>query len=183
MGFYSAHAAHIVGGEIYYDYLGNNQYLITLVVYRDCESTTPFDDNASLGVFETATGDLYDSFNMSLGNADVSNMPPILQNPCNLLPPQVCIEQAIYTINVTLPPISGGYTLAYQRCCRGNGIDNLLVDQQGMTLSTTIPDAEDINGGTNSSARFTDLPPVSLCRGSEFYFDHGATDPDGDELV
>lgn len=168
---------------MYYDYLGNNQYQITLVVYRDCESTTPFDDNASLGVFETASGDLYDSFNMSLGNADVSNMPPILQNPCNLLPPQVCIEQAVYTITVNLPPISGGYTLAYQRCCRGNGIDNLLVNQQGMTLSTTIPDSEDINGGTNSSARFTDLPPVSLCRGSEFYFDHGATDPDGDELV
>ncbi len=177
------HAAHIVGGEIYYDYLGNNQYEITLVVYRDCESTTPFDDNASLGVFETASGDLYDSFSMSLGNADVNNMPPILQNPCNLLPPQVCIEQAIYTITVNLPPISGGYTLAYQRCCRGNGIDNLLVDQQGMTLATTIPDSEDIAGGTNSSARFTNLPPVSLCRNSEFYFDHGATDPDGDELV
>jgi len=168
---------------MYYDYLGNNQYQITLVVYRDCESTTQFDDNASLGVFETASGNLYDSFNMSLGNAEISDMPPILQNPCNLLPPQVCIEQAIYTITVSLPPISGGYTLAYQRCCRGNGIDNLLEDQQGMTLSTTIPDAEDINGGTNSSARFTDLPPVSLCRGSEFYFDHGATDPDGDELV
>lgn len=182
-GWLQGIASHIVGGEIYYDYLGSNQYLITLVVYRDCESTTPFDDNASLGVFETSSGDLYDSFNMSLGNADVTEMPPILQNPCNLLPPQVCIEQAIYTITVTLPPLSGGYTLAYQRCCRGNGIDNLLVDQQGMTLSTTIPDSEDINGGNNSSARFTDLPPVSLCRGSEFYFDHGATDPDGDELV
>jgi len=175
-------AAHIVGGELYYDYLGNNQYLITLVVYRDCESTTQFDQDASLGVFETATGDYYDSFNMSLDNAEVTDMPPILENPCNLLPPQVCIEKAVYTLTINLPTTSGGYTLAYQRCCRPNGIDNLLFDQQGSTLTTTIPDADEI-GGANSSARFTELPPVSLCQGAEFYFDHGATDPDGDELV
>jgi gliding motility-associated-like protein len=182
LGINSLQAAHIVGGELYYDYLGNNQYQITLIVYRDCESSTEFDQDASLGVFETATGDFYDSYNMSLDDAEVTDMPPILENPCNLLPPQVCIEKAVYTLTINLPPIAGGYTLSYQRCCRPNGIDNLLFDQQGSTLTTTIPDAEDI-GGTNSSPRFTEMPPVSLCQGAAFFFDHGATDPDGDELV
>ena len=175
-------ANHIVGGDLFYDYIGNNQYVITLVVYRDCESQTEFDEEASLGVFETATGDYYDSYMMSLDDAVVTNMPPVLENPCNLLPEQVCIERAEYTITITLPPIAGGYTLAYQRCCRPNGIDNLASDQQGSTLTTTIPDPEDLNGGNNSSARFTELPPLSLCQGAEFYFDHSATDPDGDAL-
>jgi gliding motility-associated-like protein len=176
-------AAHIVGGELYYDYLANNQYLITMVVYRDCQSTTQFDQSASLGVFRTSNGSFYDSFDMSLDNAIVSEMPPVLENPCNLLPEQICIEQAIYTITVTLPPIAGGYTLAYQRCCRPNGIDNLLFNQQGSTLTTTIPGTALLPGQQNSSARFTELPPLSMCLGSAFYFDHGATDPDGDQLV
>jgi len=176
-------AAHIVGGELYYDYLSNNQYLVTLVVYRDCQSTTQFDQSAALGVFRTANGSFYDNYDMSLDNAVVSEMPPVLENPCNLLPEQICIEQAIYTITISLPAIAGGYTLAYQRCCRPNGIDNLLFDQQGSTLTTTIPGTALLPGQSNSSARFTDLPPLSVCLGSAFYFDHGATDPDGDQLV
>ncbi len=183
VGVFQLHAGHIVGGEIYYDYLGNNQYTITMVVYRDCEnSQTPFDEQASLGIFETSTGDFYDEISLSLGDAIVSDLPSVLENPCNLLPDQLCIEEAIYSTTLTLPDINGGYTLAYQRCCRADGIDNLGADQQGMTLTTTIPDVEDI-GGYNSSARFTDLPPLTLCRNSEFFFDHGATDPDGDQLV
>ncbi len=178
-----SNAAHIVGGELYYDYLANNQYLITLVVYRDCQSTTQFDQSAALGIFRTSNGSFYDNYEMSLANAVVSEMPPVLENPCNLLPEQICIEQAIYSITVTLPPLAGGYTLAYQRCCRPNGIDNLLFNQQGSTLTTTIPGTALIAGQQNSSARFTDLPPLSVCLGSAFYFDHGATDPDGDQLV
>ena len=180
--FSSLFAGHIVGGEIYYDYLGNSQYAITLVVYRDCESTTAFDDQAALGIFETANGNLHDVVNINYNSSTMEELPPILENPCNLIPTQLCIERAIYTTTVTLPDIAGGYTLAYQRCCRANGIDNLAFNQQGMTLSTAIPDVDDI-GGHNSSARFTDLPPITLCRNSAFFFDHGAVDPDGDQLV
>ncbi|MGZ4035438.1 MAG: hypothetical protein ACXVP4_11280, partial [Bacteroidia bacterium] len=40
-------ATHIVGGEIYYDNLGGNNYRITLKVYRDClTGLAPYDDPA-----------------------------------------------------------------------------------------------------------------------------------------
>ena len=32
-------ASHIVGGELYYDYLGNNQYRVSITLYRDCFSS------------------------------------------------------------------------------------------------------------------------------------------------
>ena len=32
----TARATHMSGGEIYWDCLGNNQYRITMVIYRDC---------------------------------------------------------------------------------------------------------------------------------------------------
>ena len=42
-----ANATHIVGGELYYQCLGNDQYRITLNVYRDCyNGVPPFDDPA-----------------------------------------------------------------------------------------------------------------------------------------
>jgi gliding motility-associated-like protein len=176
-------AGHNIGGEIIYTYLGNNQYAISLIVFKNCEpGTTGFDDPAALGVFETVGGDLYDSFELPLVNSQVEELSGDLVNPCNIVPPSLCIEKGTYTITLTLPPLAGGYTIAYQRCCRANGIENLAFDQQGMTLVATIPDVTAL-GGNNSSARFTELPPVTLCRNSEFYFDHSATDPDGDELT
>ena len=35
----------------------------------------------------------------------------------------------------------------------------------------------------NSSARFSNYPPLVLCAGQELIFDHSAVDPDGDDLV
>jgi len=46
----AARATHIVGGEMYYDYLGNNNYRVTLKVYRDCiNGQAPFDGQPQSG--------------------------------------------------------------------------------------------------------------------------------------
>ena len=48
-----AHATHIVGGELNYRCLGNNQYEISLTVYRDCFNGVPYFDNpAVIGIFD-----------------------------------------------------------------------------------------------------------------------------------
>lgn len=53
LNFYAARATHIVGGEMNYTCLGNNQYEITLTIFRDCFYGNPnawFDNPASIGV-------------------------------------------------------------------------------------------------------------------------------------
>ncbi len=180
------YSTHVVGGEIYYTYLGNNNYEITLKVYRDCGPTntqgTGFDESAVLGVIRTSNGTLINGdFSMSLASAVVTLVPIELENPCFILPPDVCVERAVYVETFNLPPIAGGYTIVYQRCCRNPSIDNLIAPQsQGATFRTLIPGSE--FGAQNSSARFTNFPPVALCLNAEFYFDHSATDPDADSL-
>jgi hypothetical protein len=50
-------ASHIVGGEMTYNCLGNNQFEIVLTIFRDCENGNPgayFDDPASVGVLVQA---------------------------------------------------------------------------------------------------------------------------------
>jgi gliding motility-associated-like protein len=174
-------ASHIIGGDIYYDYLGNNQYRFYITLYRDCNSTgAEYDDPMKLTI--------YNPNGTMLVNLDVpfpgSVFVPIpFNNPCATPPNNLCVEKAVYTIVVNLPPVVGGYTISYQRCCRGPNVSNLVSpDDTGITLTTHVPGSE--TGFTNnSSPRFTYYPPMLLCNNEQKFIDHSATDPDGDQLV
>lgn len=181
---YRADATHIVGGEIYYEKIGFDNYLVTLKIYRDCGPAntlgTGFDNIASVGVYQGNS--LVQVLSMSLATAQVSTVPVILENPCFVVPPGVCVQEAIYTSTVTLPPSASGYVLMHQRCCRQPSIMNInFPDQTGATFWTQIPSSNITT--VNSNPQFNSLPPVSLCAGAEFIFDHSATDTDGDSLV
>ncbi len=182
------YATHIVGGEMIYDYLGSNNYRITLKIYRDCSSQVTFDGlqntngtvvPAIITVLQ-ANGGQFGVFD--IGAPLVTLIPPTINSPCIQTPNNVCVEEGIYTYTVTLPAITGGYHVIYQRCCRNGTIINLLnPGTQGSTYYTKIPGPEDaIN---NNSPRFKNFPPIFLCNNLSFKFDHSAIDPDGDKLV
>jgi len=181
-----AFATHIVGGEIYYEHLGGNSYRVTLKVYRDCgpanQNQTYFDDVAAVGVF--VQGNYQTHMNLSLVDAIITTLPVTLDNPCFTLPPDLCVEEAVYEGLIDLAPIAAGYDLVYQRCCRNPSIINIILPQDtGATFYTHVPGSNELPVGNNSSPAFDNFPPVALCTGVEFTFDHGATDPDGDLLV
>lgn len=49
----NSYASHIIGGDIYYDYLGNNQYRFFITLYRDCNSTgAQYDDPLTLTIYK-----------------------------------------------------------------------------------------------------------------------------------
>lgn len=179
-------ATHIVGGELYYTWQGNNTYLVTLKVYRDCgptnENGTGFDNQASVGVFHS-NGNFVTNLPMNLFNAEVELVPVALENPCFIVPPDVCVESAVYQEILVLPPTAGGYILCYERCCRNPSIINIVNPQSsGATFTCRIPGTNQTTE-PNSSPVFVNFPPPALCIGAEFYFDHMAEDPDGDQLV
>ncbi|MGE0567478.1 MAG: PKD domain-containing protein [Bacteroidia bacterium] len=178
-------ATHIVGGELYYDYLGSGSYKITLKVYRDCiNGQAPFDGQgngafALLHIFDV-NGVLIQQ--VDLGAPIVTPVPPSINNPCIQTPGGVCVEEGKYETVINLPPKAGGYTLVYQRCCRNNTILNLTQPGgQGASYQAFIPGPEIAN--QNSSPRYINFPPIFICNGLNVKFDHKATDPDGDSLV
>ena len=78
----TASASHIVGGEMYYDCLGGNQYKITLKLYRDCLSDgAEFDNPLYITVF--------DGNNIQIDNFDIGF--PVVQ---------------IWTLALTITPAS-----------------------------------------------------------------------------
>ncbi|MFL5730354.1 MAG: PKD domain-containing protein [Cytophagaceae bacterium] len=169
-----------MGGEITYRFLGNYDYEITLKIYRDCHNgQAPYDDPTYITV--------YDGSNNLLGWIPItfpgSHVLPIQSiNPCLLPPNDVCVEEAVFIDTVSLPPIPGGYQLAYERCCRNQTLINIVNPLgTGATYYTVIPDTSVVP--INSSPKYNNFPPIYICANELINFDHAATDPDGDSLV
>ncbi len=176
----NARATHIVGGEIYYDYIGNNQYKITLKVYRDCyNGIPPLDNPAHIDIFDK-NGNIVQSLDVPI--SVINSIPLNINSSCMQVPNTICVEEGIYETTVTLPPINGGYYIVYQRCCRNNTILNIITPGGvGATYMEHIPGPE--MAYPNSSPRFKNYPLIYLCNGIDIDFDHSAIDPDGDILV
>ena len=183
-------ASHIVGGEMSYRCLGNNEYEISLTVYRDCYNATAgadFDPLASIGIFDannnlvTSLGGV-DSGQLLIPQTVPDTLEIILTDPCLTAPGNTCVEYMTYVDTVTLTLISGGYQLVYQRCCRNAAISNILnPDTTGMSIVAEITEAALTS--CNSSPQFTIQPPVFVCVNEPFVFDQSLMDPDGDSLV
>lgn len=175
-------ATHIVGGEITYSCLGNNQYEIRLTVYRDCYNGVPwFDDPAYIGVYD-ANWNLQKNIPVRLDFFSNDTLPVTLDDPCLIAPPDVCVHRSTYVTVTTLPFKAGGYTIVYQRCCRNKLIRNL-PDPLNTGISIIAQLTEQTLTECNSSAVFNKWPPVAICVHHPIDFDHSATDPDGDSLV
>lgn len=184
LGFFTfnMHAAHIVGGDIYYECLGNNNYRITLKVYKDCfasgTNVADFDQQAPISIFSGSTRitDLY------VGYSSRTNIPPDLSNPCLIPPSNVCVEEAVYVTEVNLPYNPNGYIIAYQRCCRNHTITNLN-NPEATGATYTIEITDNAQTSCNNSPVYNQFPPIVICNNEPIDFDHAATDQEGDSLV
>jgi len=182
-------ARHIIGGEVTYVCRGENIYDFTMRIYRDCAGNGACFDaqtncqtgppaNAHVTFFNGTT--ILDV--LFLNAPTVRSIEPNLSNPCLIAPPNVCVEEGVYTFSVQLPNTGNTITMAYQRCCRNVTINNIVNPEDvGATyLAEIFPVTQD---SCNSSPTFNDFPPIVICQGEDVNFDHSATDPEGDSLV
>jgi gliding motility-associated-like protein len=178
----TSNATHIVGGNINYRYLGNDKYELTLTMFRDCvNGQIGFDTPASFGVFDVNNLLLQDR---RVFPQSIVKIPPSLEDSCYKPPVNVCYERAIYVDTVTLPLITGGYQIVYQRCCRNGTINNIVFPlKTGATYLATIPTDVLISNLNNSNPVFKAWPQLFLCADKPLVFDHSAIDYDGDSLA
>lgn len=179
-------ADHIVGGYMGYEYMGNDQYKITLWLYRDCNSTgAPLYSSEILYIYNS-NNTLYQSVTAFLEPTSRDTLPITLTDSCLTTNANVCVEQASYSAIVYLAPLSGGatYYASFQRCCRSAAINNIVAPNSvGSTFYVDIPTSS-ASLPSNASPVFIENNPVALCAGYPFTFNSGATDTiDGDSLV
>ncbi|MBI5914503.1 MAG: hypothetical protein HY842_03940, partial [Bacteroidetes bacterium] len=179
------HATHIIGGELSYQYLGNDTFLIKLDLYRDCNPGNAALDPLSYITIFNDNGVPYPSIslaNMNLQFMYSDSVPNnIAGDPCLFVPDNVCVQHARYQRKFKLTG-AGGFTITYQRCCRNSTIANIYNPlESGATYWLYIsPLAKSLN---NSSPQFGFYPPVFVCINKPIEHPHAATDVNGDSLV
>jgi gliding motility-associated-like protein len=189
-------ALHIIGGEMTYVCVGEDPanpgsklYIITMKVYRDCFGSGAGFDSAP-GSGTTATVSVFKGNSANAFIPTIFLNPPVItsidpsmdNNPCLIIPANVCVEEGVYTFQVSLPVETESYHLVYQRCCRNQTISNIMnPDDAGSTYTVEItPKAQD---ECNTSPVYNNLPPVVICVNEPMSIDHSAFDADGDQLV
>ncbi|GJM33537.1 MAG: hypothetical protein DHS20C18_25380 [Saprospiraceae bacterium] len=175
-------ATHIVGGRISYECLGSDQYEISLAIYRDCingAANAPFDNPAYIAVYDQF-GQLVT--NLALPFMGDDTLTTNFSDPCLVILEEVCVHTTTYQGTITLPFLAGGYTLAYQRCCRNETIDNIINPvATGATYPIELTESAMLR--CNSSPTFLQYPPIYICADLPLVFDHSAVDAEGDSLV
>ena len=185
-------ARHIVGGEMSYTCLGNGDYEIQLLIYRDCLSGGgDFDEEANIAIYQCGNtidcsllqqGSQSLNFTVPLKGVTLANHPDV-----TCLLPQICIEQGVYKFRTSefqffLPQVNNSYHIVYQRCCRNETITNInSPEETGSTYTVEItPEAQ---LACNTSPQFNTFPPAVICTNKPFQFEHKAVDAEGDSLV
>ena len=185
-------ATHIVGGDISYRCLGNNEFEIILNVYRDCINASPgaqFDDPAHIGIFNSFGPDPIEIIDIPFDPMLDDTISNNLVDPCFIISEEICVHTTTYRTVVNLPYIPGGYTVSWSRCCRNNIIDNIVNPVQvGTTFFIELTE-EVLQGCESNPANFNTAPdfgsvaPIYICSQEDLIYDHSASEPDGDSLV
>lgn len=175
-----SNAWHIVGGEMSYECLGNDQYKITTQIYQETSTQTGgFIDPLLLSVFD-GNGQPVSSISNPISVPFTTILTNTNHTFCSSSP--LNLEVVIYTTTLTLPANTSGYHVSYQRCCLNASLSNVLnPSTTGITLTSFISPIA--LSTCNSSPTFNQNPASTFCIGNPITMDYSGTDIDGDSLV
>lgn len=189
LGTTTSRASHIVGGEMTYRCLGAGSttgttiYEVTLSIYHDCLNGQPqaiVDDNpAFLAIYDGINRLQFVDTNVYYSSKMA--IPANFSNSCITNYPLTCLQKMTFKATYQLPNNSTGYYVVYQRCCRNEHISNVVnPGETGATYFCKIPPSTAAT--CNNSAVFKNYPPQIICINNPLFYDHSATDSDGDSL-
>jgi len=143
-------ASHITGGEIFYKCIGGDEYEITMLLWRDCDSgiTANLPTTAYINAYYIERVPLF-IYGDALATGFPVGMPRLVYdtldlsaygNSCFIPPDNICVMEAVYIDTITLPFISGGYQIAWE-CGNRNEIIKNIDDAEdiGSSLIMNIP--------------------------------------------
>ena len=136
MGVFLSEASHVVGGELFYNRVGNARYEIVFKIYFDCQNANPGvidrdGSNAYIGIFNAKTNARIQTITLSNGTRKIVNS---VNYECVKEPSGVCVVEYTFRRTININPGTDGLILSHQLCCRNAITDN--VNDAGNTGST-----------------------------------------------
>ena len=188
-------ASHIIGGDVTYecifvDTINNTADLIVeFQLFRDGRfnpdefAAKSFDSMAQFGVFRRVGSSW--RFVTSVGPMMITSPEepvPLNDQKCLIRPPSLTMLRGVYRFELSLPLIDDDYMIAYQRCCRGVGVSNIVnASQEGSVFAIEITPAG--LRSCNDPMEYQQFPPSVICAGFPFSYDHSAKDAEGDSII
>lgn len=175
----TTNATHIVNSNVHYTYLGRNnlgqqQYQIKFVLYRDCD--------ASQVIFDSWISIAYYDNNANKSHIKTDSIPlyydsvakPVVY-PSGSLASTGCYRIGVYIDTFTAALNHPGFFVLHLRCCRRPS--NNFLDDEGLATKTFIP------ADSNSSPR-SNSNEAAFILGTNVYsnLDFSHQDADGDSL-
>ncbi len=193
---YRAHATHLYGGDLSYEYikdtLGGTEHIyeITLTLYQDCNSRfwgNGFPQRSvAINIFEGGLNATALPPSTALPTLQIplvdsnqleSNLPP----GCRLSASS-CIYKTVYVGRVQVPTTFIGYHFTYDRCCRTDNVTNVDVPVNSAVDGSLIHSWTASTSTKNTSPKFRDFDFPFMCLGKTNTVLNIAQDPDGDLL-
>lgn len=179
-------ARHIVGGEMYYKCNGvqNGKMNVTidLILYRDATVASPFDESAEIGIYTGSDNNwnFFDIFNTAQPTREI--LDNTAGTPCLSAVPNITVEKGVYKFDLSLPISNSSYLISYTRCCRVEGINNIVNSgEQGARYYVEIsPEAQK---SCDNSPQFVNFPPSVICVNEVLDFSFVIGDSDSGNVV
>ena len=177
----SANATHIAGGEITYEHLGNDSFLVTLTVYRDCAGIG-VNGNESINITGCVAVPNLTVVLQNVGGTEVSQICPAMigQSTCNggFLPG---MQKYVYTGIVHLPTHCSNYTFSFNNFARNVAVNVVGgVNSNGFFIDATL---NSILYPNNSSPEYTAPPIPYVLVNQAVNYNYGVVENDGDSLT
>jgi hypothetical protein len=169
-------ANYFAGGSIGYQSLGNNQYLVSVKIIRDCTGD---------GINYTDTINVSSSSCAFSQDYYMSN--PVMGGGINICPSyttcdggsEVGLQEYTYIIIITLPAACSDWIFSMRKCCRPVGISTI---QNPATQEFYIEAAlNNLSQDNNSTVNSNSIHYAAV--GQTSFFNSGTIDVDGDSLV
>ncbi len=186
-----AYSTHIVGGEFEMVHVTGYEYNFNLILYFDDVNGNP----EILATENTLTAFIYrkrDNLFMRsvVLNKTGTSFVPYTNIECTI--ESLRTRKLKYTNSVFMDPTvfndPEGYYIVWERCCRNNTIDNIVLiapNTVGQTFYLEFPPVVDENNDPFVNSSPVLFPPLSDygCVGQFYYVDFAGKDEDGDSIA
>jgi len=175
----NSYATHAMGADLTYSCIGNNQYRIRLQFYRDCNGINAA-STETVNISSSGCGNIALNLPLLSVTEVTPSCPGLVGTACNNGGGQFGIQRFVYESTVTLPATCTNWSMSWQLCCRNNAITTLTnPGSNEMYIKATL------NTGLsscNNSPVFLNDPTPFACVNQPVFYNHGASDSDGDNL-
>jgi gliding motility-associated-like protein len=175
----SANATHLAGGEITYEYIGGDTFLVKLTTYRDCSGNAIL-PSSQIRITSSCTTPQF--VNLTLQNPlgdEVSQICPTAVSVCNG-GPEPGMVAFYFEGQVVLATHCADYLLSYREPNRNSSVNGTNSNNRVFHIEARL---NSILYPNNSSPVFTGAPIPYVCSSQTVNYNYGVVENDGDSLA